>query len=92
MLNEQGDYEGDAQWEVVKNSIGHINYVDSVDLVCNPHYEHPTRPTRFTYMLTSNYLVKRTIDSEGCLHGRVVEEYPCGCFIVKLLVNSLNFS
>ena len=33
MVNEQGDYEGDAHWDVVDNSIGPINYTDSVDLV-----------------------------------------------------------
>ena len=39
MVNEQGNYEGD------ENSIGPINYIDSVDLVYNPHYKHPTIPT-----------------------------------------------
>ena len=45
MVNEQGDYEGDAHWDVVKNSIGPINYTDSVDLVYNPHYKQTTNPT-----------------------------------------------
>ena len=44
MVNEQGDYERDAHWDVEENSIGPINYTDSVDLVYNPHY-HPTSPT-----------------------------------------------
>ena len=45
MVNEQGDYEGDAHWDVVENSIGPINYTDSVDLVYNPHYKQTTSPT-----------------------------------------------
>ena len=36
MVNEQDDYEGGAHWDVVENSIGPINYTDSVDLVYNP--------------------------------------------------------
>ena len=39
VVNEQGDYEADAHWDVVENSIGPINYTDSVDLVYNPHYK-----------------------------------------------------
>ena len=38
MVNEHDDY-GDAHWDVVENSIGPINYTDSVDLVYNPHYK-----------------------------------------------------
>ena len=45
MINEQGDYEGDAHWDVVENSTGPINYTDFVDLVYNTHYKHPTSPT-----------------------------------------------
>ena len=45
MVNEQGDYEGDAHWDVVESSIGPINYTDSVDLVYNPHYKQATNPT-----------------------------------------------
>ena len=45
MVNEQGYYEGDPHWDVVENSIGPINYTDSVDLVYNPHYKHTTSPT-----------------------------------------------
>ena len=45
MVNEQGDYEGDAHWDVVENSIRPINYTDSVDLVYNPHYKQTTSPT-----------------------------------------------
>ena len=45
MVNEQDDYEGDAYWDVVENSIGPINYTDSVDLVYNPHYKETTSPT-----------------------------------------------
>ena len=45
MVNEQGDYEGDAHWDVVENSIGPVYYTDSVDLVYNPHYKHPITPT-----------------------------------------------
>ena len=45
MVNEQGDYEGDAHWDVIENSIGPINYTDSVDLVYNPHYKQATNPT-----------------------------------------------
>ena len=45
MVNEQGDYEGDAHWDVVENSIGPINYTDSVNLVYNPHYKQTTSPT-----------------------------------------------
>ena len=45
MVNEQGDYEGDAHWDVVENSIGPINYTDSVDLVYNPHYKQTINPT-----------------------------------------------
>ena len=45
MVNEQGDYEGDAHWDVVENSIGPINYNDSVDLVYNPHNKQTTSPT-----------------------------------------------
>ena len=33
MVNEQGDCEGDAHWDVVENSIRSINYTDSMDLV-----------------------------------------------------------
>ena len=45
MANEQEDYEGDAHLDVVENSIGPINYTDSVDLVYNPHYKYPTSAT-----------------------------------------------
>ena len=45
MVNEQGDYEGDAHWDVVENNIGPINYTDSVDLVYNPHYKQTINPT-----------------------------------------------
>ena len=45
MVNEQGDCEGDAHWDVVENSIGPINVTDSVDLVYNPHYKQTTSPT-----------------------------------------------
>ena len=41
MVNKQGDYEEDTQWDGVESRIGPINYTDSVDLVYNPHYEHP---------------------------------------------------
>ena len=41
MVNEQQDYEGDAHWDVVENSIGPINYTDSVDLVYNPTINIP---------------------------------------------------
>ena len=51
MVNEQGDYEGDAHWDVVENNIGPINYTDSVDLVYNPHYKQINksynRPTSY---------------------------------------------
>ena len=33
MVNEQGDCEGDAHWDVVENSIRPINYTDSTDIV-----------------------------------------------------------
>ena len=42
MVNEQGDYEADAHWDVVENSIGPINYTDAVDLVYNPLYKQTT--------------------------------------------------
>ena len=45
MVNEQGDYEGNAHWDVVENSIGPINYTDPVDVVYNLHYKHTTSPT-----------------------------------------------
>ena len=45
MVNEQSDYEGDAYWDVVENSIGWINFTDSVNLVYNPHYKQTTSPT-----------------------------------------------
>ena len=45
MVNEQGDYEGDAHWDVVENSIGPIHYTDSVDLVYTPHYQQTISPT-----------------------------------------------
>ena len=45
MVNEQGDYEGDAHWDVVENSSGPINYTNSVDLVYSPHYKQTTSPT-----------------------------------------------
>ena len=45
MVNEEGDYEGDAHWDVVENSIGPINYTDSVDIVYNPHYRQTSNPT-----------------------------------------------
>ena len=45
MVNKQGDHEGDAYWDEVENSIGPINYTDSVDLVYNPHYQQTTSPT-----------------------------------------------
>ena len=45
MVNEQGDYEGDAHWVIVENTIGPIHYTDSVDLVYNPHYKQTTHPT-----------------------------------------------
>ena len=45
MVNEQGDHEGDAHWDVVENSIRPINYTDLVDLVYNPHYKQTTSPT-----------------------------------------------
>ena len=45
MVNEQGDYEGDAHWDVAENSTGPINYTDSVNLVYNPHYKLTTNLT-----------------------------------------------
>ena len=39
IVNEQGDYVGDAHWDVAENSIGPLNYTVSVDLVYNPHYK-----------------------------------------------------
>ena len=44
IVNEQGNYEGDAHWDLVENSIRPINYAASVDLVYIPHYKHPTSP------------------------------------------------
>ena len=41
MVNEQGGYEGDAHWDVVENSMGQINYTDSVDLVYHPTINTP---------------------------------------------------
>ena len=44
MVNEQGDYKGDTHRDVVENSIGPINYTDSVHLVYKPHNKQTTSP------------------------------------------------
>ena len=44
MVNEQGDHERNAHWDVVENNIAPICYTDSVDLVYNLHYKQTTSP------------------------------------------------
>ena len=78
MVNEQGNYEGDAHWDVVENSIGPINYADSVDLVYNPHYKQSTssanRPTSYQGTNTRNTWYRREMQRASLHKGKYDED------------------